>query len=342
MRALFLSRPYHREVPKASRAVQSLLLAVLAACSDGSEPPSRATPSPTATRTQTAPGTPAATPSPGWRTIASAPLAVQEVAAAIAGTRIYVAGGLLADRGVSRDVLIYDIATNRWSRGPDLPIAVHHPAGAVFEGKFMVIGGLTSSGAASDRTFFLAGAEWIEGPRLAHKRGAAAAVAIGDKVVVVGGVDGPRQPRETEIFDGQTWSDGALMPTKRDHLAVATDGRLLYAAGGRSGGRSLDAFEVYDLASNRWRALRDVPTARSGFGAAFVAGRVVTAGGEAPGIFANVEAYDPAAGTWSALAPMPTPRHGHGVAAYQRTMFTLVGGDVQGLAPTAVCEALTL
>jgi hypothetical protein len=167
-------------------------------------------------------------------------------------------------------------------------------------------------------------------------------VTVGSKVVLVGGIDARSHVRQSEVLDGGRWTDAAAIPTMRDHLAAATDGRLVYVAGGRAGGRSVDAFEAFDVQTNTWRALPRIPTARSGFGAVFIGGRIVTAGGELQGIFGDVEAYDVTARTWIALTPMRTPRHGHGVVAIGRTMMTFVGGDKAGSSASRTCEALDL
>jgi N-acetylneuraminic acid mutarotase len=57
--------------------------------------------------------------------------------------KIYVAGGFIGGSSVTNALRIYDIATNTWSSGANMPITpgVEAAAGAVWSGKFYVMGG---------------------------------------------------------------------------------------------------------------------------------------------------------------------------------------------------------
>jgi Kelch motif len=67
----------------------------------------------------------------------SSPL-VPGFAVAEVGGKIYVVGGFRGEREL---VEIYDPATDRWSRGDAIPLALHHAAAAGLNGKLYVIGG---------------------------------------------------------------------------------------------------------------------------------------------------------------------------------------------------------
>jgi N-acetylneuraminic acid mutarotase len=314
----------------AALAASALLLG--AACTE--RPPVRGAPDrpPSAAPSATA---------PLWRRVADAPTPRQEVAAAALDGRIWVAGGFVAGRA-SPLVEVYDPGRDRWETGPPLPLAVHHPMAAVQDGRLLVLGGFTHSGEATDRVFVLEGDRWREGPRLRRPRAAGVAVTVGDRVVVVGGIASDRHVAPVEVLEGGHWRDGAPIPSLRDHLAAATDGRLVYAAGGRRAGAQLGSHEAYDPAADRWERLPDLPTPRSGFGAAFVRGLVVTVGGEGPRMFPEVEAFDVATRSWRRLPDMGVPRHGIGVVALGERLYALVGGVRVGLAPSAACEVLEL
>ena len=126
----------------------------------------------------------------GWRRIADIPTARSEVAAAVAGGRVYVIGGFGGGTVVER----YDPATDRWDRAPSLPLAVDHPmAASVVERTVYVFGGYVG-GRASARSFRLQpGADrWDELAPMPAPRAAAAAVTRGDTIYIVGGADGER------------------------------------------------------------------------------------------------------------------------------------------------------
>ena len=73
-------------------------------------------------------------------------------------------------------------------------------------------------------------------------------------------------------------------PRPREHLAATALGGRVYALGGRLAGydTNLAVVESYDPARNRWSRLPDLPDARGGTGAAALAGRIVSVGGESP------------------------------------------------------------
>ncbi len=332
------------------------LLLVTAACNGGSTPagapaPTSGSTPPSTTATSTTTAAPAITTTttpapPAWQNRATAPTARQEVASAVADGRVWVIGGLTA-AGASALVESYDPATDRWAPGPSLPVALHHAAATAYRGEIVVMGGFVAAGGlydrASDRVLALRAGAWVDLPRLRRPRGAAAAAAVGDVVVLAGGRNEAALIGPTEVFDGSAWRDGEAIPTRRDHLSAASDGRSLFTVGGRflSPGALSAALERFDPATNAWERLPAMPTARGGQGAAMAAGRLVVAGGEDPtGVYEEVEAYDLAAQRWSTLPTLPTPRHGLAVERVGNQVVALVGGTAYGVAPSAVVQAL--
>jgi hypothetical protein len=278
-----------------------------------------------------------------WRRIADAPTERQEVAAAVVGGKIYVVGGLVSN-GATAAVEIYDPASDSWTAGPPLPLALHHAMAAEQGGRLFVMGGFAISrgGAAVRDVFILEDGEWRDGPPLRRARAAAAAITVRGRVIVVGGIGSDGHVGPVEVFDGSAWRDGAPIPSLRDHVGAATDDRIVYVAGGRRGGDHFNTFEAYDPETDAWSKLPAMPTARSGNGAVLADGRVISAGGEGPRIFPEVEAYDPKARTWSRLPDLAVPVHGVGLAAVGADVYAFVGGDRVGLAPTRVCQVLAI
>ena len=267
----------------------------------------------------------------------------------MAGGRVWVLGGLTAAGALGR-VDVYDPRADRWERGPDLPVAVHHPMAATYRGEVVLIGGFLASpgdlySAPSDRVLALRAGAWVDLPRLRRPRGAGAAAVVGERLVVVGGRNSSELIAPTEVFDGTGWRDGAALPVPRDHLAAVASEPFVYAVGGRllSSANTSGAFERYDPGTNTWQRLPDLPTPRGGLGAAISGDRLVAAGGEdASKVFAEVEAFDIRTGQWSGLPVMVTPRHGLGAASVDGQFLSLVGGTVAGIGPSAATEALVL
>ena len=157
-------------------------------------------------------------------------------------------------------------------------------------------------------------------PRTPEPRAAAAAAATAaGKLYVVGGRSATDLAFTTLVLDLRTlrWS---RLPgtTPREHLAAASSGGLVYAIAGRRAGidTNVSTVEALDPRTRRWRRVPSVPTTRGGTGAAAIAGRIVSVGGEEPaGTIRDVWSYDVRARRWARLPDLPTPRHGLGVVA---------------------------
>lgn len=102
-------------------------------------------------------------------------------------------------------------------------------------------------------------------------------------------------------------------------------------------GSSVKDFTVFDPATNAWRQLPPMPTARDHLAAAAIAGICYAVGGRAGQLFDVLEAYDPATREWATLEPMPTARGGLAAAAFRGRLFTFGGegnsADPQGIFP---------
>ena len=134
-------------------------------------------------------------------------------------------------------------------------------------------------------------------------------------------------------------------PAPREHLAAAALGGVVYAVGGRQAGydTNVATLEAYDPRTARWRRLPPIPSARGGTGAAALAGRIVSVGGEEPpGAIAAVYAFDVRARRWSRLPDLPTPRHGLGVVALGGKVWALAGGPEPGLTVSGTVESLAI
>jgi N-acetylneuraminic acid mutarotase len=150
---------------------------------------------------------------------------------------------------------------------------------------------------------------------------------------------------------GDAWTQKKPMPHPVHHAAVTVMNGKMYLFGGfdlpLSGPPGWnpvsDAWE-YDPATDGWRALAPMPTARGSGVAAAVGGKIYVIGGagptpdaSAPAIrprqpqrsLSSVEEYDPATNTWRARAPMPTPCNHMGGEAVNGKIY-VIGGRLSG------------
>lgn len=74
------------------------------------------------------------------------------------------------------------------------------------------------------------------------------------KIMVVGGSDGTRSLRSTEIYDKEndSWSLGPQLGIDRANVSVVTLGNKLFAVGGFSGKKFLDSLEYFNPLSEEW------------------------------------------------------------------------------------------
>ena len=273
-------------------------------------------------------------PAPVWRTLKDAPIARQFAGATVAGGKLWIAGGLTKDDATTA-VYGYDPVIDNWTRGPDLPLALHHVAAVTYHDEVVLIGGWAPangnlSGLVSGKVFALRGGAWVELPPLSHPRVAEGAAVVGDKIVVVGGQADNQLVAPTEVFDGTRWTDAAPIPTPREHMSATSDGTYVYAVGGRnlSSDKNTAAFERFDPATGAWQTMPNMPTPRGGVAATCIDGRIVAAGGEEPTrVLPTVEAYDIATGTWSTLPALPVARHGMALGTVGSTIYAIGGAQ---------------
>jgi hypothetical protein len=358
-----LSRATRRPLAGFALAVSLVIACQAPAVNTGPTAPA-ATPGTTAS--SSAGASPAAGTS-GWRRIADIPTPRSEVAASEGhqSWTFFVVGGF----GGRERVESYDDSTGRWERMPDLPIGVDHPMAATVKGLqsnapqgVFVFGGYSGNATARSFRFDLGTGRWNEIAPMPGPRAAGAAVALGDRIFVVGGADGSRLIAPTYEYNvtTQQWRTVAAIPTPRDHLAAVPLAGKVCAVGGRrlSMSVNLGTFECYDPQTDSWTRLPDAPTARGGVGAAVYDQRVYFVGGEQPsGTFREVEVFDTRTNSWTRGPDLPTARHGLAVVVSTGSkaidaarnlvttpprLLVLTGGPTPGGSQTAVCEALDL
>ena len=293
----------------------------------------------------------------------------EEYWSAAANGKFYLFGGTVAGAGSHRTslpgrVLEYDPTTDRWTSKKQMPHPADHMSVAEYRGKIYIFGGAGSEkpdafGAGNvqlnDAWEYDPAADfWKALAPMPTRRNAGAAVAVGDKIYVIGGsglAPGASNPAAAEnllvlgtneAYDpaADKWETKRVMPTPRNHPAIGAVAGKIYVIGGRIGAANVgnfissptDVVEEYDPATDRWRAMTKMPTARSGHGWATYQNRIYVAGGELrdhhmDAIFRDVEAFDPATNEWFQLPPMPTARHGVNAAVLGNRLH-LIGGHV--------------
>lgn len=313
-----------------------------------------------------------------WTELAPIPIIPRQENSAVAinSTTFAVLGGIKAVTAEipwanTALVTYYDIPSDTWIEGPDMPIGLNHPNTAVVDGKIYLLGGLLADTAPWDAT----PDSWVLDPAVGRwesiapfpegtERGAAVVGVHGSRIFLAGGLRSldPRRggPHvavdELSAYDTATgeWTayPGSSLPVPKDHAAGAVIGSTLWVTGGRhiAGGntRTHDVFALdLDDVEAGWEDLTEeagIPTARSGHMAGAIGHLLYTFGGEgnpdpdSRGVFSETEVFDTKTRKWKSLQPMLLPRHGTGGVAVGKAVYIPGGGLIQGPLPTNTTE----
>jgi N-acetylneuraminic acid mutarotase len=165
-----------------------------------------------------------------------------------------------------------------------------------------------------------------------ERRLGGAAVALNEKLYLVGGVGGSAALLEYDPAT-DTWTTRASLAQPRDHVAAAALDGEIYALGGRwSGVGELASVEIYNPANDAWRPGPGMPRPHAGFSAAAVAGHILAAGGEiiltGNETLRAFEIFNAETGVWAGGPDLPYPIHGVAAAALDGR-FYLLGGSAR-------------
>src|SRR6266436_355481 len=194
--------------------------------------------------------------------------------------------------GNTTQTRLYNINTNSWSTGAVAPLPARADAasGDTTHGGFLyVIGGGNSGVALSDLQRYDPVLDaWATLTSMNTARAGAAAAVIDDGIFVIGG----RQS----------------------------------TSGPCSGGPYLTTVEKYDIDTDTWSAVAQLPSARSDLAAVAHGGKIYVFGGcSSTGVTNEVDMYDPQTNTWTTLHQMTTARASL-VAGHAGNQVYAIGG----------------
>ncbi len=180
-------------------------------------------------------------------------------------------------------------------RAAELPQPRTEVAGAVWEGRIVVVGGLDEGAAVSERTdiYDPDTDTWTAGPDLPVALHHTAVAALGGRVYVVGGYSiGPDGwiPEGTVWSlgpDDESWQREPDLGTSRGALAVASTGDRLVAVGGVGPGGLLTSTEILEAGEQAWRPGPDLSEPREHLAAAAVGDHVFAIAGRTGGFDTN-------------------------------------------------------
>jgi N-acetylneuraminic acid mutarotase len=277
------------------------------------------------------------------------PEPAEEYTAVVSGGKLYLIGGnavALTPGAPSTHpsrVMEYDLAADTWTRKKPVPFAADHMTAADSRGKIYVFGGQAGQKGPLDGSWEYdpIADTWKALAPMPGRRTAAVSVEVGGRIFVIGGnTETGLTVSTNDAYDPATnrWESRTPMPTPRNHPAAGVVNGKIYVIGGRLAAPNIGGFvssntdvvEEYDPATDSWRGMTKMPTARSGQGWTTHQGRIYVAGGEShdshmDAIYRDVEVFDPAINDWYKLPPLPTARHGVNLAALGNRLFAIGG-----------------
>lgn len=250
---------------------------------------------------------------------------IEHTATLLASGKVLIAGGYnptLRD-GLLASAEIYDPATETWSATGRMTTArMFHTATLLPSGKVLVTGGFIGAYLVSAELYDPVLGTWsLTGSMTTSRNQHTATLLQSGKVLVVGG----DYVTSAEVYDPLlgTWSATSSMSTTvflQNHTATRLlSGQVLVSGGYGSSAyppQATSASELYDPASDTWRATGAMNDARTYHTATLLpSGEVLVTGGS-PGIYSGVrlasaELYDAVTGAWSATGSMTTGRVRH-------------------------------
>jgi N-acetylneuraminic acid mutarotase len=196
-----------------------------------------------------------------WINLASKPVPVTDINAAVIGGQIYIPGGRLATGGMTDILESYDTRRNQWKTLAPLPGALSEYALAAFEGKLYVFGGWDGLKImASVYEYDPDQDKWSVRSMMPTARAYAGAAVAGGGIYVLGGYNGTEALAGNEEYlpNSDSWSQRAPLPTGRYAMGVAAIADIIYTVGGEgeNGSSPLPPLQ-YVHQQDQWQSLEN-------------------------------------------------------------------------------------
>jgi N-acetylneuraminic acid mutarotase len=222
--------------------------------------------------------------------------------------------------GVTTSIAVTSAAlAGSWSEGAPIPTRRELASGGVIDGKFYVAGGwdpVTQTGLDVLEVYDPQADEWTTGAPLDIVVHSAVSATAGGELFLVGGLSGVQFLQTMRRFDPRTntWSEepqpfGSL---RSSNAKAVGDEFSLYVVGRFSSQVTIGVWR-FDIESNVWTQLSDIPQVAAGPAVSLRDGKIYVAGGidlasSDPVVLDSLQIFDLATRTWATGAPLPTAR----------------------------------
>jgi len=256
---------------------------------------------------------------PKWVRLTMTTPRIEHDMAEIAGQRVLIVGGYGTTANVPlTSAEIFTLSTRSFAATGSLHIArADHALATLPDGRVLVIGGLTPSGAgtntvdvASTEIFNPANGVFSDGPLMTVPRFNHSAITLNDgRVLVLGGNDKRSAEVYTPTSNRFTAIGDMFAIHGRGHVALELpNGRILVTGGDMAVNQPTSIVEQFDPVANVFTTVGNMTTARMlHFAVLLPDGKVLIGGGRGTSgaELASAEIYDPATNTAVRIADMP-------------------------------------
>ncbi len=229
------------------------------------------------------------------------------LAAAGAGNKIVIAGGVGVSSVFSKTVDIYDVSSNTWATA-QLSQGRENLVAAAAGNKVVFAGG----DAGGYSSLFFAPLDAVDiydvstntwsTAQLSQPRSNLAAAAAGNKIVFAGGVfrtfNGYSNVVDIYDVSTNTWSTAQLSEARAQLVAAAAGNKIVFAGGANSDFSLSKTVDIYDVSTNTWSTAQLTET-KNQLAAAAAGNKIVFAGGGNGTYSTTADIYDVSTNTWS-------------------------------------------
>jgi N-acetylneuraminic acid mutarotase len=210
-----------------------------------------------------------------WVELQSLPTGQAGVAAALVGNKIYTMGDYGAPNNICQ---IYDIGTDTWQSGPDIPVDLYFATSEAIGDKIYLIGGYT--GGPGLETLYILDTisnTWSQGSNMPSGISIPASAVYENQIYVFG-----RGVYYKYNIATDSWTSFPRPPSSHGHASEAvTVGDKIYLIGGNDGYiyEAFKTVEIYDPVSQTWEIGPELNVGRYQFGGSYANGKIYAIGG---------------------------------------------------------------
>ncbi|MCB0065373.1 MAG: hypothetical protein KDE19_24780, partial [Caldilineaceae bacterium] len=288
---------------------------------------------------------------PRWEPRTPLVMARSRLAVVRVDDELYAIGGETTDGHTVANVDAYNLQINEWRVRTSLPMALANVAAAPLGQRIYVAGGSTEAidkdtSTISDKFWMydITSDSWTQIGQLPYPLAGAELLAIDNALYLIGGWDGqaaqseiwrysppkPNTKDDTHSSDVPAglaeWALITRMPIGRSFFGAVYAKDEIYVVGGYDGQQEETRADAYMLATNTWRELPPLPTARGGLRLVYDGLDIVAFGGGWTHSLDTHERLDLNTNVWSNFpSPLAGEWRNFGAAEYRGRIYFLGG-----------------